>query len=70
MRRVEVADDDVHVEPERCGAIEPPVRRDDGPGSGHLDCGPLARGDDHDIRFDHASSAGITQIRSCGSAAR
>ena len=57
--------------PSAVGAVEPAVRRDDGRRAGHGDRGAGPRGDDDDVRFGHArSSAGITQVRFCGSAAR
>ena len=52
--RVEVADHDVDVEPERGGAVEPAVGCDDGRACGHRDGGARPRGDDDDVRLDHA----------------
>ena len=69
--RVEVADHDVHVQPERPRALETAVCRDDRSRGGHDDRRPRPGCDNHDVRFSHVrSSAGITQIRFCGSAAR
>ena len=52
--RVEIADHDVDLEPERERAIETAVGGDDGRCRGHRDDGARPRGDDHDIRLDHA----------------
>ena len=53
-RRVEIADHDVDVEPERECALEAAVRRDDRRVAGHGDRRARSRCDDHDIRLDHA----------------
>ena len=51
-------------------AVEPAVGRDRRSARGHGDGRAWPRGDDHDVRLVHArSSAGITQVRFCGSAA-
>ena len=53
-RRVEVADHDVDVEPERDRALDAAVGGDDGRPGGHRDGGARPRCDDDDVRLDHA----------------
>ena len=52
--RVEVADDDVDLEPERERAVETAVGGDHGRRRGQLDDGARPRGDDDDVRLVHA----------------